>query len=168
MLLAYTNNDPAMVVIMLKEVERQMGMPRPPVSKYYLAAKFDRREELRAYRTELQTIPNSMVISRWLDDRPGEDKCDDMLYLYAKPEEVWPYAQEDLDDISSCDVFVSFTGPVGRGGRHIEHGYAMAGGLHIVLIGRPDNIFHCDPRNFVYPTWNDFIESLRSSLKVHQ
>jgi nucleoside 2-deoxyribosyltransferase len=125
---------------------------------YYFAARYSRHAELRAYRDQLlEAFPDAGVTSGWIDPRPGdeEDCAPDMLD--TEPARCWQFADIDLADIDAADIFVSFTGPVGRGGRHIEHGYAMARGLRIVIVGPRDNIFHCAPDTEVYPSWPEFL-----------
>jgi poly(3-hydroxybutyrate) depolymerase len=113
------------------------------MTAYYLAARYSRNPELCEYRDELcAKIPGSVVTSRWIDQHAGE--------LEAS------YTPEDLD---AAQVIVSFTGAGGggKGGRHIEHGYAIAAGKRLVVVGPRENIFHCHPATEVYATWDDFL-----------
>lgn len=128
------------------------------MTRYYFAAKFDRNAEMRRYRAELlAAIPGVSVTSRWINERPGDAAACGSVALDTDPLGAWQLAAEDLDDIRSADVLVSFTGPVGRGGRHVEHGYGMALGLRIVCIGGRDHLFHCAPDTEVWATWPEFL-----------
>jgi hypothetical protein len=92
-------------------------------------------------------------------------------------EEARPFAEDDIEDIEACDVFVAFTAPPpqsGRGGRHVETGYAYA--LHrdrqfwdgeagdlttpLVIVGPAENIFHSLPEFQRFPTWAAFLVDL--------
>ncbi len=56
-------------------------------------------------------------------------------------------ARQDFEDIASAGVVVVFNPPaactVGRGGRHVETGYAL--GKRVVLVGARGNVFHWLP-----------------------
>lgn len=56
------------------------------------------------------------------------------------------YARVDLADVKRADVLVAMNPPgwerAGTGGRHVEFGYALAHGKHMVLVGERSNIFH--------------------------
>ena len=56
-------------------------------------------------------------------------------------------------------MLVSFTGDGGggKGGRHVEHGYAMALGKRIVVVGPREHVFHTDPATEVYADWASFL-----------
>ena len=105
--------------------------------KVYLAGRFGDRETLRELRGVL-TRAGVMVTSRWLNSHhQAEDPTD---------EELGQYAYEDLRDIDDADVLVLWN-PLhhhrsGRGGRHVELGYALAKGKRVILIGQRENVFH--------------------------
>jgi nucleoside 2-deoxyribosyltransferase len=129
-------------------------MPR----SYYFAARYARHAELQGYRDALlAALPDAKVTSAWIDPRPGDEEACATDRLDTNPDWCWKFAAADLSDIDAADTLVSFTGPVGRGGRHIEHGYAMARGLRIVIVGPRDNIFHCAPDAEVHASWTDFL-----------
>lgn len=57
------------------------------------------------------------------------------------------HAQQDFEDIASSEVLLLLTadylGVNGTsGGRHVETGYALARGLHVIVVGEPENVFH--------------------------
>ena len=70
------------------------------------------------------------------------------------------FAQEDYDDLCSADCVISFTEEPrtmsnSRGGRHVEHGMAIALGKRVIVVGHRENIFHCLPQVEFFPTWED-------------
>src|ERR1017187_3872520 len=105
---------------------------RLPPMIFYLASQFNRREELCGYRADLEARGHS-VPARWL---LGEHQVHGVeaarLVQAGGPvpvEEARPFAEDDIEDIEACDVFVAFTAPPpqsGRGGRHFESGYAWS------------------------------------------
>jgi len=143
------------------------------VTLYYFAARYSRHAELRNYRRQLTVgVPGSVVTSRWIDCHDGE------LYasytpevLNATPEDCWRHGQADLEDLARAEAIVWFTGDGGggKGGRHIEHGVAIAyndnhpmltasgGPFRLIVVGPRENIFHCHPATEVYPTWLEFL-----------
>lgn len=124
--------------------------------KYYLAAAFSRRIEMRERAGELLlNVSNSDVTSRWFHDGKWEqDFPPDMLN--SRPEDCVDIAESDLDDIQRSDVLILFTG-AGRGGRHVEFGYALALGKRLVVIGAREILFHALPNVEVYQTWEEFL-----------
>ena len=134
---------------------------------YYFAARYSRHAELRNYRDQLiASVPGAHVTSRWIDLHDGElDASYTPDYLNAHPEECWRHGQSDLEDLGSAEAIVSFTGDGGggKGGRHIEHGIAIAyaelmdGDFRLIVVGPRENIFHCHPSTEVYPTWLEFL-----------
>lgn len=140
------------------------------MTRYYFAGRYSRADELVTYRNQLQAqIPGAQVTSRWLDHHDGELEASYTPdFLNAFPEVCWQHGQADLEDLDEADVIVSFTGAGGKGGRHIEHGYALAlhrlpdmapgfDDMRLVLIGPRENIFHCHPSTEKFDTWNAFL-----------
>lgn len=139
--------------------------------RYYFAARYSRHFELRGYRAELlAAIPGAVVTSRWIDCHDGElDASLDPSLLAADPGGCWKFGQHDLEDLARARAIVSFTGDGGggKGGRHIEHGIAIAyvdndvwigvGGFRLIVVGPRENIFHCHPATEVYATWPEFL-----------
>lgn len=100
--------------------------------KVYIAAPYSMRlYEATDIRTALLRAGHD-VTSRWIVQSPGE-----MNHACA---------QEDLDDVASADVLLSYNPEGwrerGTGGRHIEMGYALALGKRIVMIGPRASVFH--------------------------
>lgn len=138
--------------------------------RYYFAARFSRNAEMRSHRDELEgAVLHSEVTSRWIDLHPDIVGAAQQTVSFtpgqldADPEGCWKLGAHDIEDLDAADVIVSFTGEgddTGRpskGGRHIEHGYAIATGKRIVIVGQRENIFHTYPGTEVYPTWAAFL-----------
>lgn len=145
------------------------------MTAYYFAARYSRHPEMRQYRDHLvAAIPGAMVTSRWIDLHGGElDESYTPEVLAATPAECWRHGQADLADLAEADAIVSFTGAGGggKGGRHIEHGVAIAyvdnhpwagpgtpgQPFRLIVVGPRENIFHCHPATEVYDTWVEFL-----------
>jgi len=128
--------------------------------KIYLAARYSRREELLSYRSDLQAMGH-VVTSRWLD---GDYEVDSRgLSKEASQEIREKFAREDLSDVVSATVLISFTEEPrslpGRGGRHVEFGIALGRGHDLIVVGPRENVFHCLKRVIVFDTWESLVES---------
>lgn len=95
--------------------------------RIYLAAPFSEQSLMRRWRSRLESVGHT-ITSRWLDEIPG---CP-----------LSEYAEQDLEDIRVSQVLLLHSKEGVRGGRHVEFGYALARGVHCVVIGRLQNIFH--------------------------
>jgi hypothetical protein len=121
-------------------------------ARVYLAARFERRYELRDVAHELSRL-GATVVSSWLhvpEPLASED-------LNAPPERVAELAAADLRDVSSATIVIAFTekphSKQGRGGRHVELGVALAMGQRVVIVGPREHIFHCLPQVEQYDNW---------------
>lgn len=127
--------------------------------KFFLSARYSRRDELRRVRTELIKRGHT-VVSRWLDTE-WEHK-DDQGSSAAPPAYRAKHALEDFEDVRACDCLVAFTDPPGaggrRGGRHVEFGLAAAWGKKLIVVGPLENIFHHLPGVKCFPEYDWFIE----------
>ncbi len=109
--------------------------------KVYLAAHYDRFPLMRSWRYRLG-LAGIGVTSRWIDGghELGDFPTDDQRARLAR---------EDLEDLDAADVVVLFNPAedhwAGRGGRHVELGYAIGKGKPIVLVGERENVFHWLP-----------------------
>lgn len=126
--------------------------------RIYLAARYSRREELCKYREQLQAAGH-VVTSRWLN---GNHQVDDAgLSAQAQEKERTRFAVEDWEDLMDAQLCISFTeeprSSNSRGGRHVEFGAAVAKALFCVVIGPRENVFHCLPQVWVFPTWEAFM-----------
>lgn len=125
--------------------------------KIYLAARYSRRDEMKALATHFR-MAGYETTSRWLyEDKPLDCKLGDDPPVFYRVT-----AQIDLDDIDRSDTIVFFaedplTGTP-RGGRHVEFGYALAKGKRCIVIGGPENIFHYLPGVMHFPTVAAFLE----------
>jgi hypothetical protein len=134
------------------------------VIRYYLASTFDRNEEMRKYRDILEErVPNCEVTSRWIDIHPdivGADKLLTRQELNINPAAYEDFARHDLQDISNASAIINFTSGrgYGKGGRHIEFGYAYALGKRMVIVGPRENVFHTLPDVEKYDTFEEFLK----------
>lgn len=132
------------------------------MTAYYLAARFSRHDEMRGVRDVLQGVGHT-VTSRWIDLHGGDQlESAAAEQLNTDPDSVADFGLHDLEDIAAADVVVSFTSADGggKGGRHVEFGYALGIGKHVVIVGPRENIFHTHPDVEWYPTWWAFAASL--------
>lgn len=132
--------------------------------RYYLAARYSRREEICEYGQALREI-GGVVECRWLlgthQLHPGAGKID----VENHPEhgtsmEAAPFAADDVEDVADSDTIVFFSEPPdtgNRGGRHVEFGMAIALGKRLVVIGPRENVFHTLPQVERYDNWPLFI-----------
>lgn len=124
--------------------------------RFYLASRFARREELREYAAELMALGHT-ITARWLFGDHEGNESDNTPEQHALNQR---YALEDLHDIYSCDVMITFgESPIdpppgsGRGGRHAELGWALGMDKTIVLVGVPENLFYFHPNIIIVPDW---------------
>jgi hypothetical protein len=126
----------------------------------YLAARYGRREELLAYRRELEEMGIGCT-ARWLngDHEWRSGAVDDGHSLSGPPAEARRYASEDIDDLAAADTFICFSeeprSSHSRGGRHVEMGIALALAKRLIVVGPRENVFHCLPAVHHCPTWTD-------------
>jgi hypothetical protein len=111
--------------------------------RVYLAARFGRRHELRQLAQALIADGHD-VVSRWL-------KSENLHWDLVDVDDLASVAaMRDFEDVRAATVCVAFTeesgARQGRGGRHVEFGVAAALGLRLILVGRPEHIFHLLPQ----------------------
>lgn len=117
--------------------------------KLYLAAKYAEAHVMRAWRDVLHAEGHA-VTARWIDG------AHDMNDLGEHDAQRTQFAEEDLEDIENADCLILWN-PLqlhgqGRGGRHVEFGYAIARGKRIVIVGDRENVFHYLGEVHVVPT----------------
>lgn len=125
--------------------------------KFYLAGKYSSHPEMRERVVVLKFYGHS-VTSRWItgdhEHLEGRDK---------DPENA-RFAREDIEDIMDCNAVIWFSEPQnnGRGGRHVEFGYALAIQRPIYVIGRKENVFHHYTLSPIkhFETWDEFLDWL--------
>ena len=118
--------------------------------RVYLAARYEEHPKMRVWRDVLAS--NGIVVtSRWING--GHDIREDANH----DEQRRRFAEEDLADIDEADALVAWNPKEhhrsGRGGRHVELGYAIAKGKMVILVGEPENVFH----------WHPAVATLRST-----
>lgn len=154
------------------------------MSNIYLAARYSRREELCAYREQISALGHS-VTSRWLNGShqisdagtPIGDRGETLVEGDAggASEEAERlramFATEDVSDVVSADVVISFTEPprssASRGGRHVEHGIALALRKMLIVVGYRENIFHWLPQVQFFETWDEALIYLTDQTNRH-
>ena len=106
--------------------------------KIYICARFGRQEEAQAVADELRARGHE-VTSTWLvqtDEEMG-DYNDDLLTFFA---------EKDLDEIEKSNALLYLSEKSdnrwGRGGRHVEFGYALGLEKIIYVVGPQENVFH--------------------------
>ena len=146
----------------------------------YLAARYSRREELAAYRDQLNRL-GYLVQARWLDGGhqisdagapigesgealvEGDDGGTSLEAAVLREK----FAQDDLEDVSTAEIVISFTEPprskANRGGRHVEFGIALARGVRVIVVGYRENIFHWLPRVKFRRTWEEALGLLSNA-----
>ena len=129
--------------------------------KVYLAARYDRRDELREYRTVLQSH-GIQVTSRWLDEKTSTNSKmgDETEAFYIETAAI------DIADIERADAFILFSeNPLEgfkRGGRHFESGYAFKAKKVIYVVGEwKENVFHYLPGIVHFCTFEDLTTDLK-------
>jgi hypothetical protein len=114
--------------------------------RIYIAARFSRRDEMQEVAALLRARGHT-ITSRWIDGH--EDEGGEYLLGGTNRELYATFAREDLEDVQQAETVVSFTEPPragnlrGRGGRHVEYGYALALEKRLIVVGPLENVFHC-------------------------
>ena len=154
-----------------------------PTLTFYFAARYSRREELCAYKSELEQ-QGHRVPARWLlgeHQVHGLEAARAVEATGAVPaEQARLFATDDIEDVLAADVIVSFTeaprSAATRGGRHVELGIGL--GLRragpavaapsLVLVGPLENVFLALPEiDGVFDTWEAFRLALGSLPGLH-
>lgn len=122
-----------------------------PLESVYLSARFERRDELNGYRSELEAA-GVEVTSRWLTD-PTPELTDEAWRLLAT---------KDVEDIRRADGLVLFAEPgrPGGGGRHVEFGVALGLEKRMVVVGEAENLFHSLDVVELVATWEEAFKAV--------
>lgn len=109
-----------------------------PGCKVYVSAAFGRRKDVEVLCRQLAHRSVS-VVSTWHRDGSDLSESDDRERMLAA-------ARKDLDELRRADVYVVLAQPqqesMGRGGRHVELGAALAWEIPVVVLGGHENVFH--------------------------
>ena len=101
----------------------------------YLAAKYSHRPTI-LYMANLLRLWGHVISGRWLTGS----------HYSTIPDDQACYAEEDLQDIDAADAVIIFQLPIDHpeasSGRHIEFGYALGRGKHVILVGQQTSVFH--------------------------
>jgi len=131
--------------------------------KVYIAARFSRRSEANKLANMLMA-KGYEITSRWV-----LPECDHVmptgLSSQAEDSERRRYAREGLEDIGACDWMISLTDEPrnnGRGGKHVEFGYALGLGKSLTIIGPRETVSHTLYTVDHFSTMENFMESLES------
>lgn len=132
--------------------------------KIYIAARFSKRPECNALAHRLQALGHT-ITSRWV--KPDTDHVIATgVSSRAADRERERFALEDIEDLRACDTLVSLQEPErsgGRGGRHVEFGYALAMNARVIVIGPRETVFHHHPSILHFETIDQFIEAYTAS-----
>lgn len=130
--------------------------------KVYLAARYGRREEISDYAAQLTALGFG-VTSRWLN---GMHETPPEGIEPESHEHLQWCATDDIEDILVANVLIAFTEPEGsvagrgRGGRHVELGYALGIGTPVIVCGYRENVFCHLPGVVFAETWEDASSAL--------
>lgn len=134
--------------------------------RIYIAARFSRRPEANALSHQLQAL-GYKVVSRWV--LPDSDHVlHTGLSTLAADAERQRFALEDIDDLCDAGWIISLQEEPrsnGRGGRHVEFGYALACGHRITVIGPRETVFHHLPNVQHFDTVDEFLLSLAGGVR---
>jgi hypothetical protein len=135
--------------------------------KVYLAAPYGARDIIRGLLPDLADL-DIVCTSSWLSETHDINDGTTGAALDLDDTTVSGHATQDLDDINDSDALVLFTSQYlknfsASGGRHVETGYALARGLHVIVIGPPENVFHCMRNGAVElaPDWHAALLALQ-------
>lgn len=128
--------------------------------KIYLASRYARRSELNGYAGILENLGH-VITSNWL---MGHHVILEDLPQKERIEKSAKFAQEDLDGIENCELFVLFTDEPEKvwkaGGMFVELGYALALKKKVVIVGKEENVFCYLPKIKIFSSWNNFLTHL--------
>jgi hypothetical protein len=138
--------------------------------KVYLAARFDRKDEMKEFSLRLKEIGIG-VTSRWLDEKPlPHGQAAQARFLRNT-------AQMDADDVKAADILIRFSDNLstktipskwGTGSRLEECGMATAWGKRIVIVGGRQSLFDRFPQRIHVRDAEELLKYLRTSQKNHE
>jgi len=121
---------------------------------FYFAAKYRWRLVIKQISTKVEAQSSHTVVGRWLTGAHDGSSIADQTR----------WAREDLEDIDRADCLVIFHLPVDEpeasAGRHIEHGYAIAKGKQIIIVGKSTSVFQYVSNTINYPSLDEFYKAI--------
>lgn len=144
--------------------------------RIYIAAPYAARDYAKACAEELVQIGYE-VTSSWLEETHKVNAGTVGAATALTDAEVNSHARMDLSDIESSNVFVMLTptaiagtdhASYWSGGRHVETGYAIAKGLHVVVVGDQENIFHRSDLVRTVCDWHTAVLHLAQCMVRHE
>ena len=130
--------------------------------RIYLAATYSARLTVEARAAELRARGHH-VMSTW---HTGKHETRPFIDYNGSALERAMWAREDLRDIrrADCLILCADLGSSGRGGAHVEAGYALGYGKALVVVGETANVFYCLDEVSRFATWGDCLEALEAAL----
>ena len=108
--------------------------------KIYLASKYGLHPVMRIWRDELESHGYT-VTSRWINGDHEQKEGD-----FSDHDFNHRMATEDLEDVDKADVLVLYQPKEilgqGKGGRHVEFGFALSRRKLIIIVGERENVFN--------------------------
>lgn len=133
------------------------------VRSVYLSGQFEDGPVLRQVRDDLVGA-GVRVTSRWLDVE-SSTPATASAHEAGAAARLAAIAYQDFEDIRAADVVVVFNPReacnTGRGGRHVETGYALALRKHVIIVGARGNVFHWMPEVVLVEDWRDLVAAVR-------
>lgn len=127
----------------------------------YIAARYSRKDEAQDLAHDLVDLGHS-IASTWIYQVE-----DEMLYEQG-PGAAGRFARKDLTEVAACELLVALSeeesNPWGRGGRHVEFGYALGLKKSIIVIGPKENLFHYLPGITHFATTLEFIDDCKMGV----
>jgi nucleoside 2-deoxyribosyltransferase len=128
--------------------------------KLYLAGRYTRKHEIAGHAATLRAVGHE-VTATWFEEPHGPQ----VQLADVTEAELCMYAARDLEEIRAADIFVLYSESDQtynrRGGRHVEHGFALALGKNIFVVGKRENIFHYLPMTQHFESTAALLEALR-------
>lgn len=131
--------------------EREGRLMLAPI--VYFCARYSRHAEMNAYAERLRLL-GYIVRCEWITGAHHDTDS-------ARCAEI------DIDEVTAADIVISFTEPPGevkgrgRGGRHVEFGFALQGGKRMIVVGYRENVFHHMPEVEFYEDAETLMERLK-------
>jgi hypothetical protein len=142
---------------------RRLSRRTKKMCAIYLASRFSRIREMKAYAVRLQDLGHD-ITSRWVfrTERNVEN---------LRSKEAGRVAVSDLEDVLRADTIIAFTEPprstTSRGGRHAEWGAAIGSGRHrLICVGGPENVFYSLPQVEHYPSFAALDKALTAERRA--